>query len=55
MKPRLYKSRGVWICFALQGTMRKAAMGTTTREAYENWRFAYAPTLPVRWIRGWDV
>ena len=45
MKPRIYKSRGMWICFVLQGTMRKSAMGATAREAYENWCFAYAPLV----------
>mgnify|MGYP000862524420 FL=1 len=45
MKPRIYKSRGMWICFVLQGPMRKSAMGETAREAYGNWCRAYAPLV----------
>ncbi len=48
MKPRIYKSRGMWICFVLQGPMRKSAMGETAREAYGNWCRAYAPLVANR-------
>lgn len=55
MKPRLYKSHGMWICFAFDCGMRKSAMGETLRDAYENWCFAYAPLVgapkhPGAWI-----
>lgn len=42
MKPRLYKFSGLWVCYAREGGMRKAAAGATPRDAYNNWRTAYA-------------
>ena len=41
MKPRLYKSNGIWVCLSIKAGMRCKAAGLTPWSAYQNWREAY--------------
>ena len=44
MKPRIYKSRGMWHCYTRgHFGLRVLGQGYTPAEAYESWRGNFAP------------
>lgn len=58
MKPRIYRSKGQWLCFTFDRGMRKDAAGGTAAEAYKNWHEAYLGGDAWRFRRmaqGWLV